>query len=204
MKKTFYGIAAAVGIGLLASCSGSVETKSDLQKSLEELKNEMNKVNYVKGDVDTVDFTIDIPDYMTPTSSLDVGRPFQFMNAYKEQYIVASYEPLDVVGPLLNTIDNSSKSTLEKYSAYNWDILKENVSIMSQEKEKKRTINGMKALEYEFNGSVEGVSVPINYYVTFIEGAENIYFIMTWTLESKKEEFRPIAEKMIGSFREKK
>jgi hypothetical protein len=203
MKKTFYGIAAAVGIGLLASCSGSAETKSDLQKSLEELK-KLNEVKYMKGEVDSVDFTIDIPDYMTPTSSLDVGRPFQFMNAYKEQYIVASYEPVDVVKPLLEVMDNSKKSMLEKYADYNWDILKENVSITSQEKEKKMTIDGMQALEYEFNGTVEGVTVPINYYVTFIEGKENIYFVMTWTLESKKEEFRPIAEKMIRSFRVKK
>lgn len=199
MKKTFYGMAAAIGMGLLASCMGG--GKSELEKSLDKLKEDLEKVSYVKAESDSVDFTMDIPDYMVSTTSLDASRPFQYMNAYKEQYIVASFEDRDLVEPSLKALKPEGKTFLEQYVNYNKQVIEEGVNISAQEKPKNMIIDGMKAQLLQFDGTVEGISEPISYYTVFIEGKDRIYFVMTWTLESKKEEFKDVADKMIKSFK---
>jgi hypothetical protein len=159
------------------------------------------KVKYVTATNDKIDFRMEIPNYMEATTELDADRPFQYQEYAREHYIIASYEELAIIEPLLNEMDNRTIPTLQKYAEYNWTILEENVAISSREDMIETRIAGMNARIYEFNGTVEGVTEPINYYAAFIEGKDNIYFILAWTLESEKETFRPIADKMIRSFR---
>jgi hypothetical protein len=158
-------------------------------------------VNYVKRTNKKIDFQMEIPNYMEVTTELDEDRPFQYMHLEKEHYIVASYEDLATVEKLIQQIDPRDVGTLEKYADYNWTVLEENVAISSREEVVITTISGMEARIYEFDGTVEGVVVPITYTIAFIKGKKNIYFIMAWTLQSEKETFAAIADKMIRSFR---
>lgn len=204
MKKTLYGVAIALGTGLLVSACGGNSVKSDLAKSLEKLEQKLKEVHYMTADVDSVDFTMEVPDYMTPTNQLDVTRPFQYMNAIKEQYIVASSEDRLLVEPSLKALKFEGKTFLDQYVAYNKSVIEEGVKITSMQDTKSLTIDGMNAKVLQFDGNVEGINEPINYYTAFVEGKDKVYFIMTWTLESKKEEFKDVADKMIKSFKIKK
>lgn len=157
-------------------------------------------VTYVKATNSAVNFHLEIPDYMESTTSLDEGRPFQYMNTSREQYIIASFEDLQTITDLLNAYGTEGKTLLEKYVNHNWEILQENVKMISRQPVEWTTISGMSACIYQFDGTVAGVAVPINYYVAFIQGKTQMYFIMIWTLRSLKKEFRPVADKMLHSF----
>ena len=62
------------------------------------------------------------------------------------------------------------------------------------------TIHGLNAESVEIDGHVEGVDEEIAYFLTFVEGTENIYMIMAWTLKSKKEEHQKTFETIAQSF----
>lgn len=205
MKRSFLpGFAAVLTLSLgVFSCTSS-NTTSELEKKLDELKKESEKITYVEQTNDSIDFYLILPDYMSVTSELDPGRPFQYMNAIKEHYIVASSEAVADVKPLISVMDYEGETFLDKYVSYNKGVINEGVKISKQEPVKKSTINGLKAQTLQFDGTVEGISEPISYFTTFIEGKENVYFIMLWTLESRKEDFKDIAEKVVKSFHVKK
>jgi hypothetical protein len=146
-----------------------------------------------------------LPDYMVSTTTLDADRPLQYMNAVKEQYIVASYELVSDVEPSLKALKKyEGKTLLDQYVSYNKEVIEEGVKISKQEPIKKMTIDGMQAQMLQFDGMVEGISEGISYYTVFIQSKDKLYFIMTWTLESRKDDFKEIADKMIKSFHLKK
>lgn len=205
MKTTFLFSAATImmlGIGF-GSCTSSSD-RAELEKTLKELENASEKITYVEQTNDSIDFYMLLPDYMASTTALDPGRPFQYMNAVKEHYIVASYEALTDVKPLLEVMDYEGETFLDKYVTYNKGVINEGVTISKEEPVKKSTINGMKAQSLQFDGTVSGIAEPISYYTTFIEGKEHVYFVMLWTLESRKDEFKEIADKVVKSFHVKK
>ena len=204
MKKTIYGASIFLGLGLLMTSCFSSSSSKDLEQSLKELEKELNTVNYVESEIDSLDFTMVLPDYMVATSTLDADRPFQFMNAVKEQYLVASYEMISDVQPSLEALNYEGKTLLNQYVSYNKEVIEEGVTISKQEPVKKMKIDGMDAQMLQFDGTVEGISEGISYYTVFIQAKDRLYFIMTWTLESRKDDFKPIAEKMIKSFHLKK
>ena len=204
MKKTVYGVTLFLGLGLLITSCFSSSSSNDLKKSLEDLKKDLNTVNYVETDIDSLDFSMVIPDYMVSTTTLDADRPLQYMNAVKEQYIVASYELVSDVEPSLKALKYDGKTLLDQYVSYNKEVIEEGVKISKQEPIKKMTIDGMQAQMLQFDGMVEGISEGISYYTVFIQSKDKLYFIMTWTLESRKDDFKEVADKMIKSFHLKK
>lgn len=205
MKKTVYGVTLFLGLGLLMTSCFSSSSSNDLKKSLEDLKKDLNTVNYVETDIDSLDFSMVLPDYMVSTTTLDADRPLQYMNAVKEQYIVASYELVSDVEPSLKALKKyEGKTLLDQYVSYNKEVIEEGVKISKQEPIKKMTIDGMPAQMLQFDGMVEGISEGISYYTVFIQSKDKLYFIMTWTLESRKDDFKEIADKMIKSFHLKK
>lgn len=205
MKTTFlFGAATVMMLGIgFGSCTSNNDM-AELEKSLKELEKESEKITYVEQTNDSVDFYMLLPDYMSSTTALDPGRPFQFMNAVKEHYIVASYEAVSDVKPLLEAMDYEGETFLDKYVTYNKGVIDEGVTISKEDPVKKSTINGMKAQTLQFDGTVTGIAEPISYYTTFIEGKERVYFVMLWTLESRKDDFKEIADKVIKSFHVKK
>jgi hypothetical protein len=66
---------------------------------------------------------------------------------------------------------------------------------------KKLKINGLHAASIEIDANIEGVEVPITYFLTFIEGKGKLYMIMAWTLADKKDNHRETFEQMAQSFK---
>jgi|GEM_PF-3767751 len=203
MKRTIYGATLALGLGLIATACGGGPSK-ELEDSLNQLQEDLNKVNYVESAIDSLNFSMILPDYMIATSTLQEGQPFQYMNAFKEQYIVASSEDRSLVEPSLKALNYEGKTLFDQYVSYYQEVLKKGVKMTSEEPIKSLKIDGLEARWWQFNGTVEGVAQGISYHTVFIESEKEIYLVMAWTLESKKEEFKPIAEKIIKSFHMKK
>jgi hypothetical protein len=202
MKKSTVTTAFTIGMGLLIYTCTSISPGIDSSKSSFIAKGD--KINYVESDNDSLEFTMKIPNYMETTGSLDDGRPFQYMNAVKEQYIVASYELISDVTPAMESMGYIGDNLLDEYVTYNQEVIAEGVNVSAQKPVKKLTIDGMPARMLQFDGTVEGIDEGISYFAVFIESKHKLYFVMAWTLESEKGEFTPIAETMLKSFRLKK
>ena len=202
MNKTTVTTVFALGMGLLIYTCTSISPGIDSSESSVIAKGD--KIKYVESDIDSLDFTMKIPNYMETTGSLDNGRPFQYMNEVKEHYIMASYELITDVKPALENLVSGDGNLLEKYVSYNWEVIKQGIIVYQQKPVKTLTIDGMSARMMQFDGMVDGINEGISYYAIFIEAPEKLYFVLAWTLASKKAEFTPIAETMLKSFRLKK
>ena len=202
MKRNTTKTALILGLGLFTftcmSLSLAPESGNPYQHAAAE------KINYVESDIDSLDFAMKIPDYMQATNSLDDGRPFQYMHEVKEHYIIASFEAISDVIPALEILGHSKGNLLDEYVAHNQRVIAEGVTISKQKPVKKLTVSGMQARMLQFDGRVKGIDQGISYFAIFVESPDNLYFVLAWSLQSKKAEFKPIAETMLKSFHLKK
>lgn len=204
MKRNTTKTALILGLGLLTFTCMSLSLTEHSERQTTDSNAGNPKINYVESDIDSLDFAMKIPDYMQATNSLDDGRPFQYMHEVKEHYIIASFEAISDVIPALEILGHSEGNLLDEYVAYNQGVIAEGVKISKQKPVKKLIVNGMQARMLQFDGRVEGIDQGISYFAIFVESPDNMYFVMAWTLQSKKAEFKPIAETMLKSFHLKK
>jgi len=64
------------------------------------------------------------------------------------------------------------------------------------------TINGRTALQSEIQGTIDGLNVV--YIHTTVDGKENFFQLLSWTIRSKLSTNRPAMETIINSFAEAK
>jgi hypothetical protein len=62
------------------------------------------------------------------------------------------------------------------------------------------TINGRPAMRYEVHGTVDNMKVV--YWLTTVDGEQNYYQVLAWTLESKAEQNAPVFDEVVQSFQE--
>ena len=79
--------------------------------------------------------------------------------------------------------------------------LVETINIREKTDPKSFRVHGLDAESVEIDGRVEDVAHDISYFFTFIEGDEQIYMIMAWTLKKKKETYQNTFEKIAKTFR---
>ena len=65
---------------------------------------------------------------------------------------------------------------------------------------KEITINGQKALQFKLTGELDKIKVA--YLTTVIESEDNFHQIISWTLQSKYDEYQKIYEEIANSFKE--
>jgi len=141
---------------------------------------------------------------MSKATSLNEEASLQFQNIFKEAYVIVidedkqqfikTFKELSSYDTTLSVIDNYGSVQLQSVSSRS--------EVISKEELKNLTINGMNAAATELDAKVEGVSVPISYFLTFVEGKKKLYFIMGWTLQNKKEAYRADYLQMRKSFKE--
>jgi hypothetical protein len=163
----------------------------------EEKANAVEKVTYK--DL----FEIEFPESMSESTTLNDVAVVQQMDGSKELYTIVVQESIAEMHTAIK--DNGLE---EKYplniNGY-FGILETDLAtkLLNQRSIKKsnKTINGMPAVILNVNGDIGGV--PIHYTIAYVQGKENYYQVMTWTLEGEKEkENQPAMDKIIASFKE--
>jgi len=149
-------------------------------------------------------YEISVPKYMKEASDLNMEASLQFNNIYKETYLaiidedksdfMEAYEELGAFDNSLSTIGNYRKIQLDYFMA--------RLDVINQDVPRQLTIDGMDAEQVEFTGRVADVDSDIFYMMTFVEGRNDVYMIMTWTLANSKETYRETFYHMVDSFRE--
>ncbi len=148
-------------------------------------------------------YSMTLPTYMKKTADLNDEASLQYQNIFKEAYIIVIEEPIADIKSTFTMLGlyEDSLSALTNYRNIQMGMIAENINITKQEETKTMLIDTLRAEMVEMDGTVEGIDEAITYYITFLEGRENVYMIMAWTLKDKKEKLRAEYEKMFASFR---
>jgi len=188
-------------LGIAFSFSAFNSCKSETIEDVEQLT--------LKDDFKTItrnsaleNYEIKVPKYMEPTEILNPDAKLQFLHLYNEEYIIVINESKQDFKQMIaqfNEFDNKN-DILSKYSNFQMQFLTQKMNILNSSKTKQTKINTLNAKNIELLAKVNNVDENISYFITFIEGKENLYFVMAWTIESKEAVFRAKYKKIIGSF----
>jgi hypothetical protein len=193
MKKSILLLSTFILLFLLYSCGGIGE------KKVEDLKSSDYTTESALGL-----YEISVPKYMKVASDLNLDASMQFQNIYKETYLaIIDEDKSDFVEAFeeLGEYD-SSLSTIGNYRKIQVDYFMESLDVISQDAPKALIIDGMAAEQVDFKGRVAGVDFDIFYVMTFVEGRNDLYMIMTWTLANSEETYKETFYLMADSFRE--
>lgn len=147
-------------------------------------------------------YQIDIPRFMKSTTGLNDEASLQYQNIYKEAYTIIIDEPKDEFVDIFKELGNydDNLSLLENYRDIQLQFFNERMQVNTQSSPKSMKINALDAEQVEIDAHVEGVDEEISYFLTFLEGTDNVYMVMCWTLKSKKEEHAKTYGMMAESF----
>jgi hypothetical protein len=149
------------------------------------------------------EYSMGIPSFMTKATALNKGASLQYQNIFKEAYVIVidedKQEFIDTYKGL--SVYDTTRSVLSNYTDSQVQSITANIEVLSQKEVTTFKINGQNAAAVELDANVEGVKIPITYFLSFVEGKDKLYFIMAWTLQNKKDTHRDTFARMVKSFR---
>ncbi len=148
-------------------------------------------------------YQIKVPKYMEPTKILNPEADFQFLHLYNEEYIIIISESKNAFKQMIAQYNEfkNEKKLLNQYARFQTLFLTQKMDILNKSALKKEKINNLNSLHLELLAKLEQIDENIFYSINYIEGKENFYFVMAWTLESKKDVFKEKYKKIISSFK---
>ena len=123
-----------------------------------------------------------------PASAKNELAVLQLGDLPKEQYVLVISE------------NASDFENFTAFSAASIEGAKTLVAGAEVGEQRKLTIGGLNAVQYQVTGKAGGVKAVFWY--TMVEGKRGFYQVLGWTLPSKKPEAEPVVLKVIDSFRE--
>lgn len=147
-------------------------------------------------------YSLDLPDFLTETDDLNDEASLQYQNPFREFYAIVIDEPkTELIKALeVNSLYDYYSADLEGYSQLLLDGI-ENAAEMNDIPEFTDTkINGLKARTIGLEGVTDGIS--IYWKIAYIEGNNNYYQVLAWTLSEKRETHEKDMEAIINSFKE--
>lgn len=149
------------------------------------------------------EYAVKVPEYMKKVTNLNEEASLQFQNIFKETYVIIIGENKEEFIAAFRDLGeyDSTRSVVENYRDIQLLTTAERIDVIGQSKPEAAVINGLPAQFVQVDANVEGASKPISYFFTFIEGDENVYMIMAWTLAERKEKYRNTFTAMAKSFR---
>ncbi len=145
-----------------------------------------------------------IPNYMKQTNQLNDEASLQYNNLFKETYVIVIDEDKEQFISAIKEaeMDDATISTIESYRNIQMELLTGNIDVSNENYSEKKTINGMNSEQVTFVGKISGVDDEIAYILTFIEGENDLYMIMDWTLNKYSKKYTNTFLKIADSFKE--
>ena len=193
MKKNQFIALSLIFLSFLISCGNSEEKKS-------------TSIDTSDYKTETLDgnFQISIPKELKKASQLNPDAAMQFENKNTNNYLVVIKEnrfdflkAYGAAGAL-----NSDLSDIGNYREIQVDYFLKRLTLIEAGEPKALTINGKKAEQIEFTCLVPNANSNIFYVMTFVEGDDELYMIISWTPSLLEEEHRETFYAMADSFTE--
>jgi hypothetical protein len=154
------------------------------------------EINYVNKEATGL-FSMEIPDYMYAVDLQNPDADFQFGHEMKEHYIMAFTESHQSLA------DAGVEMDLESYTDFAINSLTSTLGAAQVEKSTviPSVINDLNVSSYKIRGVFENEELDVFYYLTIYRNQNAFYYMTTWTLGRNEEEYSPIMEKSIQSFK---
>ena len=147
-------------------------------------------------------YTLTVPSYLSEYTSLNEEASLQYANLFKELYVVVIDEVKSNFNSALteNLLTDSYSLDLDGYAKLILDNFELSMEEFSASSLDKTIINSMDARITTIEGSIEGIDVF--YIFAAVEGKNNFYQILTWTLAEKKDDYKDKMQGIIRSIQE--
>ncbi|MBI3136758.1 MAG: hypothetical protein HYZ14_18940 [Bacteroidetes bacterium] len=159
-----------------------------------------------KTDKNTGFYEIDVPERMQSTNELhaEASTQYEYISQegadVKENYLIVLMETKESIDQL----DLGFEFDALSYSELSIQALEGGLTsseILTKDP-KIEAVNGIDCVKIQMEGTANGIDVF--YLIAIFEGEKAFYQVVTWTLLEQKDEFLPIMEKMVASFKETK
>lgn len=156
--------------------------------------------NYVTVGLDSL-FQIDLPHYMKPVSELHPEASFQYANIFKEAYFIIIQEDKEEYVDTFKQFGEYDESIplIENYKNTQKSLFNETITSAKFQEYGLDKINNKPARQIKISGQIEGINAV--YIVAFVEGENDIYMLMNWTLKDKIYKFENSFEYINGTFK---
>ena len=189
-------------ISILLILIGSLSFTSCIDFKTKKDKEEATSEDYNTATVNN-DYQVSIPKFMRATTGLNDQASLQYQNIFKEAYVIVIDEPKSGFVDVLKDMGqyNEDQSLVQNYRDVQLQLLASTMNFNHQSEPKSLKINGLEAEMVEVDAHVDGIKEGISYVLTFLDGTDNAYMMMAWTLENKKEEHKKTFETIAKSFK---
>ncbi len=147
-------------------------------------------------------FSVDAPFDMIRADDLNDDASLQLKNELTELYLIVIEYDKDEVNEIMGEEEIGYSPDILGYAEMIFDEWDDYIEVMKSSGIEKTTINGMPALERKMSAKVYDLNFVIYYHQVFVEGKNDYYQILAWTLDDQKEKFLESIEKMVNSFKE--
>ena len=146
------------------------------------------------------EYSISVPKVMQKTTALNSDASLQYQNIHKEIYTIVTDESKQEFLDTLEELGHKEKYHIGLYRDIQLKRLASRMNITRQSDFKPMMISGLKAESVELDGKVDNIEDELSYFLTFAEGNDKIYMIMSWTLKRRKQEHKNTLLKIVKSF----
>lgn len=148
------------------------------------------------------EYSMQLPKYMKEDRDLNPEASLQYQNPIKDVYTIVIDESKENFIEMFKELEeyNNGISVAKNYRDIQFQILAESMEVVSEPNPENLEINGMDSEMGILTGKVDGVLFDVAYHLTFIEGVEKVYMIMSWTRDSKMDKYRATFEQTAKSF----
>jgi hypothetical protein len=145
-------------------------------------------------------YSISVPDYMKEMKSLNDDASFSYANIFKETYIIVINESKEefINTFIENKLYDNSKTALENYVDFQLENYQKSIKDI-EIKQLKSKINTTNSKQYQFNGKVDNLDIV--YLISFVEGENNMYLMMSWTLKDRYTKYKKTFKIIQNSFK---
>lgn len=193
MKKIRYFLVVLIAITTLSSCNNS-GAKDNCTIDTSNFK--LEAVNQL--------YSIEVPENMTVTKSLNTDASMQLEDIFEEMYAAIIDEPKS---PFIENFKAEglfadSLTTIGNYRKVQLDLFLKGMVLRRQSEPKTYDVNGLSAEQVELVGFPSGLDFDVYYLITFIEGKENLYMFLQWTLAPREKDHKDTFSCIAQTFEE--
>lgn len=147
-------------------------------------------------------YELKLPNYMEESFTLNPDASLQYMSEYKDEYIIVINESKVIFSEKIKEFEKLKvQKELINYRNTQFQFTEQKMEIINRSNFKSLRINGWEAETIEIDAKLEELKEPVSYYFYYIDGGEQLYTIMAWTLSSKKNIYREKVKKIIQQFK---
>lgn len=199
-----------VGVGLVSiaflSLFGCLQMIDGANKALQEVNENANSSeslsvsSYQTVNIDSL-YSLSVPEYMKFYENLHPDASLKYANIYKEAYTIVIHEDKEEFIETFKDFDeyDTDLTPIENYSLAQKRSFKELLTNFRYQDYGLVDINGHPARQVKIFGTVDGLDA--SYVIAFVEGKDNMYMIMNWTVGQRYENLENTFEYINGTFK---